>query len=238
VLNRADRFSCPIAARRALVRDRVGFVTWLKRVCVEGSTDEKTRGFALAKRLMLLDEIEGELINAIRSDDERLVSNAVLLLGRLKGPGPVAALKYTLQHSSDRVRANAVEAFASSAERSDELRVYMNDGSARVRANAIRHFLKAGDTSAPAESALAEMLGDPRPGHRLSALWAAESAVALSLAGRIDDLSKADPDAQVITRARHCTDSFNRLIRSGWSKPAPTTPTVVTPAAVPRRHVG
>ncbi|CAE7155263.1 aroK [Symbiodinium necroappetens] len=214
-----DRLGCPIAARRFLARDRAGFVTWLKKTGTETDAETRLRAFALADRLCLLDELEGEIIRAIRSDDEYLVSKAALLIGKLKGPGPDAALRFTLSHGSDRVRANAVEAFTRHTDREEEIAPFLEDTAARVRGNAVRHFLKTGGgRSVTPEDALAEMLSDPRPGHRLSALWAAQSGVALGLAGRVDDISKNDPDVQVVSRAQRCSKYFGRIIRSGWSE--------------------
>lgn len=240
-LRMGDRLSCPIAARRMLARDRAGFVTWLTGVCNGAETDLRVRGLELADRLNVLEELEAEVVRAVRDADERVASKAALLVGKLKGPGPSAALRYTLSHASDRVRANGVESFACVAKADEELTPFVHDEASRVRANAIRHFLRAGATSLAPEDALVEMLSDSRAGHRLSAVWAAQSAGAISLAGRIDDMSKTDPDAGVVARARACSAYFNRMFRAGWAQQkAGAEPPEVTvrPVNKPRRHVG
>jgi len=237
----ADELSCPIAARRMLARDRAGFVGWLKELGASDSAETRLRAFNLADRLCVLDDLEAEIIRSIRSADEYLVSKAALLIGNLKGPGPDAALRYTLGHESHRVRANAVEVFTRRADREEQLSIFLHDNAARVRANTVRHFLRAGGRTISPDDALAEMLSDPRPGHRVSALWAAQSGVALSLAGRIDDMSKTDPDADVVVRAKKCSGYLGRLIRSGWasSKQTQSEPLVVqTKLNTQRRRVG
>jgi HEAT repeat protein len=240
-LRMGDRLSCPIAARRMLARDRAGFVTWLKEVCRGAETELRVRGLELADRLNVLEELEAEVVRAVRDADERVASKAALLVGKLKGPGPSAALRYTLGHASDRVRANGVESFACVAETDEQLVPFVRDDASRVRANAIRHFLRAGASSVTPENALVEMLADPRAGHRLSALWAAQSGAAISLAGRIDDMSKTDPDARVVSRARSCNAYFNRMFRAGWAtkRAGEDAPEVkVRSLNTSRRHVG
>lgn len=124
-----------------------------------------------------------------------------------------------------------------------------DDGSHRVRANAIRGLLCAShmrsllggpgndfaDQDVPGESsyepvgvdALASMLGDERPMHRVAALWLAQRTLAgpgrsrvgrrwTELAARVSDMSACDDDAQVRRRAQRCNRRLMAEIRSGW----------------------
>ena len=169
---------------------------------------DKVAAINLARRLKLIDKLVPELVMIASSDTRphtgssletqaiaRAQAGAVSSLGLASDPSTVESAITQCLHSTDhRVRANAIEAFFTLAQRTTgdsgvRGRCYASmiehkaDAHQRVRANAIRSLLLYDSIGASAASqgslsydttglkALGAMLGDPREDHQISSLW-------------------------------------------------------------------
>lgn len=213
----ADRWACPVTARLRLAQEPLEFLIEIRRDYSSSGVDNRIRLLELGARLGILDRLESELLEAAVGEDQRLASKAALLLGRLESPDARAVLDAAVENGPARVRANAVEGLAMARPQDARLEAFAADSVARLRANAIRHFLRARPQAPESERLLAEMLADPRPAHRLSALWVAERSPVFSLVARIADMTRADPDPAVHARARLSARRLLAAMRQGWA---------------------
>lgn len=216
----SDPLACPVAARRALASEPLELLISMRRAFARGTSADRMRLLGLAARLGVLDRLEAEVLASLGDGDERLASKAALLLGRLHGStSGRSALRSALESPAPRVRANAVEAFLRVEPWDGRIEGWSRDATARVRANAVRHRVIARREPA-GDRLLAEMLGDDRAEHRLSALWVAERARRTTVVNRVADLTRHDDDPRVHARARRCARALLATMRHGWSSPA------------------
>ncbi len=240
-------------ARWLLVRDPVTFDA--KVLAALNSTDAQTRirAVRLVRHLRVCDRFENAIL-AIAENSEgssgRATATAVAALGDLQSPASIAVVQARLGDSDRRVRANAVEAVARQSRAGDlavaDPAVYgllielKDDGDPRVRANALRALLGrppsgsgsdgiAGRIYEPtAVGALADMLTDPRPEHRLSAAWLAGRVLPFhgrvrlgkkfaELATRIGEIASSDGDENVRRRAGQCAEALKADLRRAWA---------------------
>ncbi len=91
-------------------------------------------------------------------------------------------------------------------------------GNNRERANAIKvlHRLRLGAF----DTALAGMLNDPRPEHRISAMWALKETGWWSLLGEIGKMAKSDPNLRVRRYALAVLKSIAEMVRRHRGKAA------------------
>jgi len=221
-----DAWCCPIAARCALSQDRAGFLRELETRASEGRVTNRIAAFELADRLNVLETLEPVLVRAARELDRRLASKATVLLGKLPGDGPREAIRAALRHTDERIRANAVEALATAEPEDPRIEILLSDPSSRVRANALRALLSQPSRAPVAEHALAEMLIDDRPSHRVSALWVTERTGRTALASRVADLASTDDSPEVHDRAKRCARRLLAQMRVGWARSDSTSPLV------------
>lgn len=223
----ADRWGCPRASRVRLAEAPLEFLMELRREYERSSHAARVRLLTLADRLGVLDRLESELLEAAVADvaggvdAQRLASKAVLLLGRLRSPDAASVLEAAVRDGPPRVRANAFEGLALARPGDESLARFLADPVARLRANAVRHLLRRSGPGALSERALGEMLADPRPSHRLSALWVAERSPVFTLAPRVADMTRNDPDPSVHARARRSARRLLAAMRQGWAGDGP-----------------
>ncbi len=134
----------------------------------------RLRAVQMARSLQRISLAAPEIIHLADDPDVRVRSCAVAALGELHPPAALEAEKRLVDRLYDadpRVCANAVEA----AEKQNLthtqpiLEAFSRDSHPRVRANSLKTLLRWKAESA--RQTMQEMLHDPRPGHRRSALW-------------------------------------------------------------------
>ncbi|UCC30575.1 MAG: HEAT repeat domain-containing protein, partial [Phycisphaerales bacterium] len=91
----------------------------------------------------------------------------------------------------------------------------------RVRANAVKSLLRT--ELRRAGKVLLDMLEDPSPATRLSALWVIERMQSRAALNRVGDMSRADPDERVRRRAKRVWNlmPLERTTRSQSFEAAP-----------------
>jgi len=212
-----DPLACPVAARRAMHRNPLEFLITMRKAYSGAPSAARVRLLEMAGRIGVLDRVEAELLDAVGSADERLASKAALLLGRLReSAAAMRALAGAVEAPAARTRANAIEAMLRAVPGHERLAEWSRDETPRARANAVRHRLLV-RREPQGERLLAEMLGDDRPGHRLSALWVAERARVPSVVNRVADLTRHDADPRVHARAQRCARALLASMRHGWA---------------------
>jgi hypothetical protein len=188
------------AARRLLARDAGAFLERLRGLLAGGPAEARLDVLLLARRLRVVEHVFEEVVRLAESTGARIASSAVSALA--EAPRCADELTRALDHPSPRVQANAIESLDRvGAPRLDVLvEPWIASGHNRPRANAIKAMIRGG--SEPAIDALRRMLTDPRPLHRLSAVWVARTARVAPTALAVRAMGEADPQPEIRARAR------------------------------------
>jgi O-acetyl-ADP-ribose deacetylase (regulator of RNase III) len=164
--------------RRAMRQDAAGVVAAIRRRVRSGPRDERLLAIAMLRELGLTASAELELLAIAAGDDHRVAASAVTALADVDSPAAASTLTACLHHVDDRVVANAVESIdrrlpwhgaVDALARACQPIERLADGRGnRSRANALRTLIRSGCAS---PSAVAAMLSDEHPLHRVSGLW-------------------------------------------------------------------
>jgi len=139
------------------------------------------------------------LLQMAADPNAKLRSKAVAVLGELGEVPSDVVLERVLNDTDARVRANAIEVIENKAKAGYvpllAERARANTFSSRERANAIKalHRMKVRQ----ATQALHAMLQDPRPEHRISAMWALRQIGWWQLLNEVGRLAKEDQNLRV-----------------------------------------
>ncbi len=192
----------------ALLRTGEDVVATLRRKLASSRSEERLRAVRVVLALDLSGPLEEDIYRIAYDSDTFVRSSVMRLLGRLPGPTSERILLNGLNDPDDRVQANSIE----SLERLRAsgfyklVRRHLKSQDNRVRGNAVRALLAA---QAPeAGIILLEMLDDEQASHRASALWVIESLKLLTLAARVVNLARSDPDPTVRRRAARAVASL------------------------------
>ncbi len=212
-LNEPQRLS----AGRALIKIDPHFHRLLSEKLAQRDRPTRLRALSIVEQLNQAPFFELALILLAQENDERVASAAVRALGMVQSPAAVAAVEKALEHHDGRVRANAVEALNQHdlARHTDRLMQMASSDENRPRANAINALMQM--RTADALTALGRMLSDERPEHRTSALWLVQTLGLLEVARQVAEMSLADPDPAVKTRADVVV---HQLIQTATPRPA------------------
>lgn len=212
-LNEPQRLS----AGRALIKIDPHFHRLLSEKLAQRDRPTRLRALSIVEQLNQAPFFELALIALAGDPDERVASAAVRALGMVQSPAAVTAVEKALEHHDGRVRANAVEALNQHdlARHTDRLMQMAMSDENRPRANAINALMQM--RTADALTALSRMLSDERPEHRTSALWLVQTLGLLEVARQVAEMSLADPDPSVKTRADVVV---HQLIQTASPKPA------------------
>jgi hypothetical protein len=206
-----------------LFRDRLA----LAESCVD--TIMMIRMLGIEKRFEL------DLIGLVQSEhtDPKALASAVAALSRVETNAARYVLSESLSSKDDRTRANAIELAPMPVDSFIEFR---DDPHHRVRANAVRRLI--GNTIArdhrvahEASGSLIELLGDPRPMHRLAGAWVAQRVVTSAardrlgtrwspIVAQLEELAATDENPALRDRASRCIRRLTHEIRSGSASSA------------------
>ncbi len=197
-----------VAMRSALNCLPGGAVVGLRRRLASGDPLVKARALQLARAVGVVSDLSRQVYELVHDADPVVRSIAVSLLAILPGPTSQRLARASLDDGDDRVRASGVEAM-------DELHLddraaisepFLSSRCQRLRANAVKSLLtlsvpRAGET-------LLDMLADPSPAHRISALWVAERLRLRSVAKQVRELATRDVNDRVQSCARRVLLGF------------------------------
>ncbi len=163
-----------------------------------GTLQQRLKAMQIAQELELAGELHGQFVRLCADPNPRIRSKAVHVLGTLPSmPGDVL-LERVLNDQDARVRANAIEVLEA-GKRTDYIpmltaKARSHDAHNRERANAIKALARMHVGNASTQ--LLEMLQDPRPEHKISAMWALRQVGVWALLGEVGKIAKADGDAK------------------------------------------
>lgn len=190
-----------LAAGRALIKLDPNFHRLVSEHLAERVRDIRLRALSMITTLNQGHLFEEALIALARHPDHVVASAAVRALGTAESQAVQAVLEESLHHANNRVRANAIEALEtfSSQHHVHELLELAQSDECRPRANAIKALL--GIRTDEAMHALGRMLHDPRPEHRISALWVVEHMGVIEFSRQVAELCVTEKNAEVKRRA-------------------------------------
>jgi HEAT repeat protein len=235
--NRFDRLekSTRKSAGTAMLKMLPDGVQRLGRRLAAGPPDQRLKAMQIAHELGLGELLRQPLMQACGDANAKLRSKAIAVLGALDSVPPEVVIERVLNDVDPRVRANAIEVLESrqGAQFLPMLaeRARAPGSNNRERANAIKalHHMKV----KTAHVALASMLNDPRPEHRVSALWAMRSIGLWQLLNDVGRLAKEDSNLRVRRYALGVLRGVAEMMRAAKAMratapaatPAPTAPT-------------
>jgi hypothetical protein len=160
---------------------------------------QQLQAVEMVRQLGAAGGFEHTLCRLARQGDKRVRASAVRALTACESFHSRRILARCLDDADARVQANAVEALEAVGGDPAAVADKMYSPHNRVRGNAIRWLLTTAAPEAPA--ALATMLDDDRPAHRVSALWAAEQTDHRPAEAVIERISLGDSQTRIRARA-------------------------------------
>jgi hypothetical protein len=159
--------------------------------------DQRLKALQMTQELGLAEMLKETVIALTAHANAKVRSKAISVLGETTGVSPELLMERVVRDTDPRVRANAIEVMETHqtpkfitllAERS---RTHNN----RERANAIKalHRMRVGNIG----PALNAMLQDPRPEHRISAMWALKQMGWWKLLSEVGRIAKNDSNLRV-----------------------------------------
>ncbi len=219
-----DVFRRQKIGRRLLETDQALFRKRIAEALTASTSPDRERALRILGELHLGHEMPERIQALIADPDDRVRSLAVATLTDIEGAAAIRILRRALQDPDPRVQANAIEVISDQDIRrwkrdlKDHLCVKHN----RVRANAIKALLRHRDRNAAIT--LLNMLADPSPAHRISALWVVEQLELVSLVSRLQQMAETDTDQRIRDRAERvlCTERFAAAGLANLSNPCET----------------
>ncbi|MGD2110114.1 MAG: HEAT repeat domain-containing protein [Phycisphaerae bacterium] len=179
---------------------------------------ERARAVRVISCLGMVPEM-AESLCRLASDPEPSVRSLIMrTFGELPGPVTNRILRAAVNDPDHRVQADAIEAMdlLDLDERIAITEPKLDSPDSRVRANAIKSLLRAGHDKAG--ETLLNMLDDPAPAHRISALWVVARLKLKTAGAKVRQLSLTDPDERV---RRHAERAVRRITSERPSQPPP-----------------
>jgi HEAT repeat protein len=207
-------------AGKAMLKLLPDSATRLGRKLGPGPVEQRLQAMQMVQDLNLAGQLT-ELLIALCSDPSpRLRSRAVSLLADVQAMAPDRLIEQLLSDTDPRVRANTIEILETRHpnEFIPLLIQRARGGTNRERANAIKFMHKTRMNLFNAS--LDGMLKDPRPDHRISAMWALKQTGWWNLIGEVGRMAKADPDLRVRQYALAVLKAASELIRAQRQKAA------------------
>jgi HEAT repeat protein len=185
------------SAGRAMMKILPDAVQRLGRRLGSGPIEQRLKAMQVAQDLELGEALMQHLLPLCQHPHPKVRSKAVAILSEIKSVPPQVVLEKALHDGDARVRANAIEVLE--AQRSEEFVPLLVERARsshnRERANAIKAMSKMKVSTAATQ--LLAMLRDPRPEHKISALWTLRQIGWWALLNEVGRLAKADENLRV-----------------------------------------
>jgi HEAT repeat protein len=205
-------------AGKALMKLLPDSMIRLGRKMIAGPMDQRLQALTMVQELKMAEQTKDALLKVCTDPSPRLRSKAVSLLADVPSLAPDVLIEQLLSDNDSRVRANTIEVLEANHRATfvPLLIQRARHGSNRERANAIKvlHKLRMG---AFGESLLV-MLNDPRPEHRISAMWALKQTGWWNHIAEVGRMVKSDPDLRVRRYALAILKSASDIIREQRAK--------------------
>ncbi|HEX4794448.1 MAG TPA: HEAT repeat domain-containing protein [Humisphaera sp.] len=184
-------------AGKAMLKLLPDGIARLKRRLLVGPPEQKIKALQIAQELELAEAIRDELVHLCADSNAHIRSKAISVAGDV-AVIPAELLVDRLVNDPDaRVRANAIEVMEGQEQPRllPVLAKRARSAHNRERANAIKALLRMRVGAASVQ--LTHMLRDPRPEHRVSALWALRQSGWWQLLTEVSKLAKEDQNLRV-----------------------------------------
>lgn len=192
-LDRATRKS----AGRAMLKILPDAISRLGRRLSTGPLEQRLKAMKIAHELDVVPSLKPMFEQLSRDGDPKLRAKAIQILGDLRDVRPEELIDRLINDSDPRVRANVIEIIEAKqrVEYVPLLAEKARTGHNRERANAIKalHSMKV----KTATGQLEHMLQDPRPEHRISAMWAMNQVGLWHMLREVGRLAREDPNLRV-----------------------------------------
>jgi HEAT repeat protein len=213
--NRFDRLdkSTRKQAGRAMLKLLPDAVQRLGRRLGAGTPEQRLKAMQIVHELKLAEPLRDQLLKLCDDPHPRLRSKAIHVVGDIPSIAPDVLIERLLADTDARVRANTIEVLEAK-HRAQFVPVLIQRariGNNRERANAIKvlHRLRVGIFGA----ALQAMLTDPRPEHRISAMWALKQTGWWNLLGEVGRMAKGDDNLRVRRYALGILKAVSEMVR-------------------------
>jgi HEAT repeat protein len=169
----------------------------LQRRAVSGPPEQRVKAMQIAQELEIAEGLGQALVQLCADANPRVRSKATVLLGQVPGAEPGPLIERLINDPDARVRANAIEVLEVRPD--PQLATVLAEramaANGRERANAIKALgrMKIGTAS----KQLLNMLRDPRPEHRISALWALRQIGWWQMVNEVGRMAQGDDNARV-----------------------------------------
>ena len=197
--NRFDQLDKPTRkqAGKAMLKLLPDAISQLKRRLSAGAPEQKIKAMQIAQELEIAEHLREQLIALCSDGNPRIRSKAVALAGEISAVPAETIVERIVSDPDARVRANAIEVIEQRPEAKvvPVLAQRARSNNNRERANAIKVRLRMRVGAASVQ--LLHMLRDPRPDHRVSALWALRQSGWWHLLNEVGRLAKQDENLRV-----------------------------------------
>ena len=197
--NRFDQLDKPTRkqAGKAMLKLLPDAISQLKRRLTGGAPEQKIKAMQIAQELEIAENLREQLVALCSDGNPRIRSKAVALAGEISAVPAETIVERIVSDPDARVRANAIEVIEQRPEAKvvPVLAQRARSNNNRERANAIKVLLRMRVGAASVQ--LLHMLRDPRPDHRVSALWALRQSGWWHLLNEVGRLAKQDENLRV-----------------------------------------
>ena len=191
---RFDRLDRPTRkqAGRAMLKLLTDAPQRLARRLSSGPMEQRLKALQVTQELGLSESLRDAVIALTTFPHPKVRSKAVVVLGEIPGISVELLMERIMRDTDARVRANAIEVLEH--HQTPQLITLLAERSKttnnRERANAIKalHRMRVGNVG----PALTAMLQDPRPEHRISAMWALKHMGWWKLLSEVGRMAKED----------------------------------------------
>jgi HEAT repeat protein len=207
-------------AGRAMLKLLPDSMLRLSRKLTGGSLEQRLQAMQMVQDLKIAEQMVEPLMITCGDPSPRLRSRAVSLLADAHSVAPDRLIEQLLTDTDSRVRANTIEILENRHpnEFIPLLIQRARNGTNRERANAIKFMHKT--RMNVFQASLHAMLNDPRPEHRISAMWALKQTGWWNLISEVGRMAKQDPELKVRHYAVAVLRAASELIREQREKAA------------------
>jgi HEAT repeat protein len=196
---RFDRLDRPTRkqAGRAMLKLLPDAPQRLARRLSSGPVEQRLKALQMTQELNLATVLRDGVVALASHPHPKVRSKAVNVLGETPGTSVELLMERIIRDTDPRVRANAIEVLEN--HQTPQLITLLAERSRttnnRERANAIKalHRMRVGNVG----PALSAMLQDPRPEHRISAMWALRQMGWWKLLTEVGKMAKDDQNLRV-----------------------------------------
>jgi HEAT repeat protein len=207
-------------AGRAMLKLLPDAALRLERRLGSGLVEQRIKALQIVQDLELVELLRESILPLCGNPNVKIRSKAVAVLGELSAAPPPAVMDRMLADADPRVRSNAIEVLEAREQTQyiPLLAERARSNHHRERANAIKalHRLKV----ANAGNALVAMLRDPRPEHRIAAMWALREMQCWHLLSEVGRLAKEDGNMRVRRYALNVLRSVAERVQQEKGKTA------------------